>query len=64
MAKRLKVGDKLVAKNGMEFELAPDIDLEKEEFLLSTGEQLTNALVAELADCDCCRTEFQLTQGG
>ena len=53
MGKRLKVGEKLVLKNGVECELGQVIDLEKEVFLLSNGERLTNALVAEIADCDC-----------
>ena len=63
MGKRLKVGDKLVLKSGVECELGQEIDLEKEVFLLSNGERLTNALVAEIADCDCCRKDARLTQG-
>ena len=63
MGKRLKVGDKLVLKNGVEYELGQEIDLKKEVFLLSNGERLTNALVAEIADCDCCRKDARLTQG-
>ena len=63
VGKRLKVGDKLVLKNGVEYELGQEIDLEKEVFLLSNGERLTNALVAEIADCDCCRKDARLTQG-
>ena len=63
MSKQLRVGDKLVLKNGVECELGQDIDLEREVFLLSNGERLTNALVAEIADCDCCRKDARLTQG-
>ena len=63
VSKQLRVGDKLVLKNGVECELGQDIDLEREVFLLSNGERLTNALVAEIADCDCCRKDARLTQG-
>jgi hypothetical protein len=56
VSKRWKVGETFTTDYGVELTLGPDIDLEKEEFILSDGQRLTNELVGEIANCDCLRS--------
>jgi hypothetical protein len=54
MSKSWKVGETFTTDYGWELTLGPDIDLEKEIVILSDGQRLTNQVVAEMAECDCC----------